>query len=72
MKTHINLDGWVVAVDWEALYYGQSFFVPSMNWKHDKRALLKSAEAAACGIRAKGVIENNIRGIRVWVHRAVL
>lgn len=72
MKSLIQLDGWQIAIDWTALYYGQSFFVPSINWKHDKAALQASADAAGCGVGIKGVIENKVRGIRVWITAPVL
>lgn len=59
-------------MDWENLYYGHSFFVPSMNWKHDKAAIQKAADAVGCGVKLKGVVEANVRGIRVWVDKPVI
>jgi len=48
------------------MYYTSSFFIPSVNWKHDRRALQESADKAGCGVGIKGVVENGVRGMRVW------
>lgn len=72
MKTVIKLDGWNIAVDWESLYMGDSFFVPSVNVAFDKSAIAASAEQAGCSIETQLVVENAVQGIRVWVLRGVL
>ena len=68
----IQLDAWKISVDWTKMYYGHSFFVPSINWKDDKKSLQAAADAVGCEIGIKGVIEGDVRGIRVWVLRAVI
>lgn len=65
-RTVIQLDGWRIAVDWENMYYSDSFFVPSVNWKHDRRAIEESAQRAGAEVGIKGVTENDVRGLRVW------
>lgn len=62
----INLDSWAIDVDWSKLYYTSSFFVPSTNWSHDKKVIQESADSAGCEIGLKGVVENEVRGIRIW------
>lgn len=66
MKAKINLDGWSIAVDWEAMHYSDSFFVPSINWRFDKRQIQISADNHRCQIKLKGVVEDGVAGIRVW------
>lgn len=63
---NILLDGWAIAVDWKKLYYTSSFFVPSVNWRYDKKVLQASADAAGCEVGIKGVVEEGVRGLRVW------
>lgn len=66
MKSVIQLDGWCIAVDWHNFFYGESFFVPSVNWKHDKAAIEESAQQYGCSIAMKVVVEAEVAGLRVW------
>jgi hypothetical protein len=72
MRSVIGLDGWNIAVHWDRLYGGDSFFIPSVNVDNDKQAIAMSAEQAGCVISLKMVVEDDIQGIRVWVKRGVL
>lgn len=67
MRTVIHLDGWNISVDWGASYYGQSFFIPSVNIKRDARAIRESARAANKPIEITEVTEAGARGLRVWI-----
>jgi hypothetical protein len=71
-RSVIHLDGWCIAVRWGDLYWGDSFFVPTTNPRHDRRAIADSAKKAGCEIAMKLVIEDEVRGLRVWVKAAVL
>jgi hypothetical protein len=66
VKQVVQLDGWRIAIDWNKLVYSDSFFVPSVNWKQDRAALVKSAANCGVGIGIKGVTEDEVRGLRVW------
>lgn len=62
----IELDGWQIDVTWADMYPGDSFFVPSINWPFDREAIQASADAAGCQVHIVGVIEESIRGLRVF------
>jgi hypothetical protein len=68
----VELDGWRVTLAWNTMYYGQSFFIPSVNWKHDRKAIQRSADAVGCQIGIKGVVENEVMGLRVWLLNTVI
>lgn len=72
MKSLIHLDDWCISVDWDRLYGGDSFFVPSVNVVFDGNAIDASAEQATCVIAKKVVVEDGVQGIRVWVLQGVL
>jgi len=72
MKQRINLDGWDICVDWHALYYGQTFFVPSINTKSDRASISASAKAAGCGVEINRVVEADVLGLRIWITRPIL
>lgn len=62
----VLLDGYPVWIEWHQMVYGDSFFVPSVAWATDRGRLKDAAESAGVLIGAKGVVENGIRGVRVW------
>lgn len=72
MKAIIQLDGWAIAVDWFTFFYRDSFFVPSVNWEFDRRAIEASAQKDGCEIAIKGVVENDVAGLRVWCMKSVI
>lgn len=72
LRSIIQLDGWKIAVSWPKMYWGESFFVPSTNPKHDKAAIYASAREMGCKIVVKVSIEDEIRGLRVWVVEPVV
>ena len=72
LKSIIQLDGWKLAVSWPDMYWGESFFVPSTNTREDKKAIYASASEMKCRIIVKVSIENEIRGLRVWIIEPVL
>lgn len=67
LRSIIQLDGWKIAVSWPSMYYMDSFFVPSTNWRHDKKAIRKSAREFGCKLLMKISYEDDIQGIRVWI-----
>lgn len=72
MRSVIKLDNWNIAVHWDRLYGGDSFWVPSVNTVVDKAAILDSAQQNGCPISIWVSVEDGKQGIRVQVLRGVL
>lgn len=60
------IEGIEYHIKWRTLERGESFFIPCLNYAAAKKIIGKEAKLRGLRVLAKGVIENNLRGLRVW------
>lgn len=53
-------------IDWRKFKRGTSFFIPCLNPKEAKREILRTTNRLQIKILMRTVIEEGIRGLRVW------
>jgi hypothetical protein len=53
-------------VNWKKLKKGYSFFVPCLDPENAKKEILCTTQRLRYNILTKVVIEDGIRGLRVW------
>lgn len=51
---------------WRSLRSGDSFFIPCLDYARAKKKIHKHARMWGVTVLAKGVIESDIKGLRVW------
>tara|TARA_R100000995_G_scaffold84707_2_gene64398 strand:- start:4474 stop:4701 length:228 start_codon:yes stop_codon:yes gene_type:complete len=62
----LNLEGTPVHIDWWAFQVGTSFFLPCCKCRPLLYEIAKKARKAGVRIASKTVLENNVRGLRIW------
>lgn len=60
------LEGVEYQIKWRALARGESFFIPCLNYATAKKIIGSEARLRGLRVLAKGVIENKLKGLRVW------
>jgi hypothetical protein len=53
-------------IDWRKFKRGTSFFIPCLNPKESKQEILRTTNRLKIPVLTKVVIEEGIRGLRVW------
>ena len=53
-------------INWQNFKLGYSFFVPCLNCMQAKKDILQVSKRLKIPVLTKVVIEENIRGLRVW------
>ena len=53
-------------IDWKQFKRGYSFFIPCLNPKQAKREIRRTTNRLKMDVLMKVVIEEGIRGLRVW------
>lgn len=53
-------------IDWRKFKRGTSFFIPCLNPREAKREILRTTNRLRLNVLIKVVIEEGIRGLRVW------
>jgi len=53
-------------IDWKKFKVGYSFFIPCLNPKKSRRNILKVVHRLKYKVVHKVVIEDGVRGVRVW------
>ena len=53
-------------VDWTKFKIGWSFFLPCLRTEEGKQEVLKITNRFGFNVTIKVVIENNVRGLRIW------
>ena len=53
-------------IDWTKFKVGYSFFIPCINCSEAKKSIQAIAKKQKANIVMKVVIEEGVRGIRVW------
>lgn len=62
----MRIEGVSYAVNWRKLHKGCSFFVPCINHRVAKRELNQVAIRLKLDLVTKLVIEEGVKGLRVW------
>jgi len=62
----MRIDGVDYAINWEDFTVGSSFFIPCVGVTAAKEAVERKMKRLNFNVIVKIVIEDNIRGIRVW------
>lgn len=53
-------------INWRSFKHGHSFFIPCINTSTAKKDILAVVRKQKFDVILKVVIEENIRGVRVW------
>ena len=53
-------------LDWSTFYKGKSVFIPCLDYVRAKRIIHSEAKKHKQTVLVKGVIENGMRGLRMW------
>jgi len=53
-------------VDWAKFKPGRTFFIPCLDTDEAKKAVAKVAKRLRYSVEMKAVIENGVKGLRVW------
>jgi hypothetical protein len=62
MKVH----GISFEIDWSRFKPGRTFFIPCLDLNAAKEEVEVVAKRLRYSVEMKGVIENGVRGLRVW------
>ena len=62
----IQIHGITFDIEWDKFKPSSSFFIPCLNTKEAKRVLKIACKHRKCKVRMKVVVENKVRGVRVW------
>ena len=62
----IQIHGITFDIEWDKFKPSSSFFIPCLNTKEAKRVLKIACKHKKFKVRMKVVVDNKIRGIRVW------
>jgi hypothetical protein len=53
-------------IDWTKFKVGYSFFIPCLNPKKSRKNIIETVHRLRYKVVTKVVIEDGVRGIRVW------
>lgn len=53
-------------IDWTKFKVGYSFFIPCLNPRKSRKHILKTVHRLRYKVVTKVVIEDGVRGVRVW------
>jgi hypothetical protein len=62
----MQIDGVDYKLDWEGFSIGSSFFIPCINDKDARERIVRKMSRLGYRVVIKLVIEDDIRGLRVW------
>ena len=62
----IQIHGIAFDIESDIFKPSSSFFIPCLNTKEEKRILRIACKHKKYKVRMKVVIENKVRGVRVW------
>jgi tRNA A37 threonylcarbamoyladenosine dehydratase len=62
----MQIEGVTYEVEWKHFKKGMSFFVPCLDPKRAKAQLMVVTKRLKLKVLTKAVIEDGIRGLRVW------
>jgi hypothetical protein len=53
-------------IDWAKFKPGRTFFIPCLDVEGAKKEVEAVAKRLKYSVEMRGVIENNVKGLRVW------
>jgi len=53
-------------IDWAKFKPGRTFFIPCLDVEGAKKEVEAVAKRLKYSVETRGVIENNVKGLRVW------
>lgn len=62
----MRVDGVSYTIDWMEFTVGSSFFIPCLSIEEGTRRVKRKMDRLGYPVVIKSVIENEIRGLRVW------
>lgn len=62
MKVH----GISFEIDWAKFKPGRTFFIPCLDLEEAKKEVKLVAKRLRYSVEMKGVVENGVKGLRVW------
>lgn len=62
----MQVDGITYELDWQGFTIGSSFFIPCVGVTAAKERIERKMERLGFAVIVKVVVEDNIRGLRVW------
>ncbi len=62
----MRIAGVVYEIDWKSFKHSHSFFIPCLDCTEAKTEIQRITNRLGFDTVMKAVIENNIRGVRVW------
>lgn len=62
----MQIDGVYYEVEWKKFKKGTSMFFPCLDYDRAREDLKPTLRRLRIKVQTKGVIENGIRGLRVW------
>ena len=62
----MKVQGLEFEIDWAKFRPGTSFFIPCLDLNDAKNAVKSVCNRLKYTVEMRGVIENNLRGLRVW------
>jgi hypothetical protein len=62
----MQIEGITYQINWAKIKPGTSFFIPCLNASKAKEHILKVTKRLTYRVLAKVVIEEGVRGVRVW------
>ena len=62
----MQIDGVEYSIDWENFTVGSSFFVPCIHDEDGRQRIERKMNRLGYKVLIKVVIEDDIRGLRVW------
>lgn len=62
----MKVDGVAYQIDWQQFRVGYSFFVPCIDHAAAKKTVARIAKRLGIKIEMKVVIQEGIKGLRVW------
>jgi len=62
----VRIHGISFNIVWERFGVGTSFFIPCLDVNEARRKVKEVARRFRYGVKTKVVVEENIKGLRVW------
>jgi hypothetical protein len=66
LQKKMRINGVNYSINWRRFRVGWSFFVPCLRLKESELAILVTTKRFGFRVLMKPVIENGIKGLRVW------
>ena len=62
----MRVHGLSIEIDWSKFKPGRTFFIPCLDLETAKTELVAVTKRLKYSVEMRGVIENGVKGLRVW------